>query len=376
MNLRSFNPFSLRAFQHQLPFFRRQHPRHGTGPFLTRGHGHGPPGAGTMPVGKSIDTYEITRTLSIEQEFQMTTYTNLGVNPDGPYPPVNGQGPPSVVSLPDLKRLIQKVQALAASAQKEFDKGTLGHDYQNLLEELIVRQFFGKKGEEGLLFSLDISENSFSFDFELDFEGILKTRGQAVYTDLHFELHLDFSEKARHTRYSYPEDKGLRRIGSNIVDTGRYLIGFVNATTLKIFDKATSLATTIWGDPHVDLSDVPGNINGEFSDLTKSSIYTTFRLLDSTEVVIQAPDNGLIESVDIFKGSQHVKGHGLSLELPELSDIKALRRFLGGVPGTFDEVDRNTAHKSTIVEGSDVVVAGGDGNDWYDETGRLVWGDG
>ena len=376
MNTKFFASDPFIAFKN--PFQSRKGPLQ-RGPWhfdqkVPTNHENNPPQ--TLPRASTSMETLVTRTLSMEQEFQMTTYSNSGLLQGDNVRAFNGHpAPPSTISLDDLNRMIREVQDIAADFQESFQEGSIRMDHRDLLKRLIIKSLFGKAGEDQELFFLDVTRNSFSFEFELDFEGILKTKGQAVYADLHFELHLEFSQEITHMETNFPHHQGLKRIAPNIVDTGRYFIGFLNATTLSIFDKETSLSTTIWGDPHVDLSDLPGLRNGEFSDLKKSSIRTTFKLLDSTEVVITAPDNGLIQGVDIFKGNQHVKGHGLTWNISEFTGLDSLKRFTEAVAGTFDEVGNgSTGLKADLLEDSDVVVAGGDGNDWYDETGKLIWG--
>ena len=375
MNTRFFPPHQFLGIRNPFGFLNKfAHPRPGQSMAHHGAMAHAPPPA-QMP--NTLDAVEINRSLSLEESFQLTTYsrsglfaqTNGGTGPDV-------QDIPSSISLSEIKKLIKKVEKFAHRLLNEFEEGFKGKDYKDLLKELILKKLTGKDGVDGDWIELDMNKRGFSLDFELDYQGLIRTKGEVSYGDLHFELHLDFEESIKRVHSQSYSDQGLRRIAPNIVDTGRYLIGFLNATSLRIFDKETSLSTTIWGDPHVDLSDVPGRLNGEFSDLKKSSIKTTFKLLDSTTVVVTAPDNGLIEGVDIFKGKDHVKGYGLDLNFPDLMDLGRVREFLKEVPGTFDEIDHETSNLADLILDSDMVYAGGDGNDWYDETGRLVWGNG
>jgi hypothetical protein len=103
---------------------------------------------------------------------------------------------------------------------------------------------------------------------------------------------------------------GLIVHDQNYAESDRYLFKFADGSTFTIFDKWSNKSTTVWGDPHVDLNDVEGNNDGDFKDLKTSDDFTTFMLSDGTRVTFNAKDAGIIEQVDIFKGTQHVKGIG------------------------------------------------------------------
>ena len=149
----------------------------------------------------------------------------------------------------------------------------------------------------------------------------------------------------------------------NLAETDRYRFEFQNGSTLKITDKWSNRSTTIWGDPHIDTSDEEGANDGDFKDLKGSDQYTTFMLSDGTRLTITARDNGIIEMVDIFKGSQHLAG-------------------IGGGSKSYDEenslfntqVKTDATSASSLVPMGDVVYAGGDGNDWFDAAKNLIWG--
>ena len=157
---------------------------------------------------------------------------------------------------------------------------------------------------------------------------------------------------------------GLEVINENIAHTDRYLFEFRDGATFTIKDKWSGRSTTIWGDPHVDVDDVEGNLDGDFKDLKSSDRYTTLMLQDGTRVTFTALDSGIIEKVDIMNGSQHVQGTGAASE-----------DWNNGTKKLFDtEVYNNAAEiESSLVKG-DVVHAGGDGNDWFNDVGVLVWG--
>lgn len=153
---------------------------------------------------------------------------------------------------------------------------------------------------------------------------------------------------------------GLVKRSDQQAETDRYLLEFLDQITFKITDKWTGRATTVWGDPHIDTDDQEGSLNGEFSDLTGSDSHTTMQLMDDTRVTFSAKDRGVIEAVDIYKGSQHLRGIGGGMQ-----NAAAETYFFSGT------VD--SASTSTIPTG-DVVRAGGDGNDWYSPSGVMIWG--
>jgi hypothetical protein len=154
---------------------------------------------------------------------------------------------------------------------------------------------------------------------------------------------------------------GLVVHNPNQAETDRYAFEFENAYSLKIVDKWSGKHTRVWGDPHVDTSDEEGDANGEFSDLKGSNLHTTMMLQDGTRVTFTALDNGIIEKVDIYKGQQHLSGVGAGAK-----DFTAENALFA------KSVDSNTS--SSAVPMGDTVYAGGDGNDWYDRIGQLVWG--
>ena len=154
---------------------------------------------------------------------------------------------------------------------------------------------------------------------------------------------------------------GLVVRNSQLAETDRYRFEFSDGTTLKIVDKWSGKSTTIWGDPHIDSSDIEGNNDGDFKDLTNSDSHTTFMLQDGTRLTITAKDAGIIEAVDIFKGNQHVNGTGAGSK--SWSEKNALFNLVVGI---------STGTSSLAV--GDVVYAGGDGNDWFDASHNLVWG--
>ena len=157
--------------------------------------------------------------------------------------------------------------------------------------------------------------------------------------------------------------EGLVVHDQNYAESDRYLYKFADGATFTILDKWTNKSTTIWGDPHIDVNDMEGNNNGDFKDLKASDDVTTFMLGDGTRVTFKARDAGIIEQVDIFKGSQHITGIG-----------EAATNF-SPETGLFNkQVLNNGLSSASTTPMGDTVHAGGDGNDWFDANNNLIWG--
>jgi hypothetical protein len=157
--------------------------------------------------------------------------------------------------------------------------------------------------------------------------------------------------------------EGLVVHDRNYAESDRYLYKFSDGSTFTILDKWTQKSTTIWGDPHVDVDDVAGNTDGDFKDLQSSDDFTTFMLQDGARVTFKAKDAGIIEQVDIYKGTQHVVGVG-----------SAAQEF-SPETGLFSKtVLRDGALAVNATPMGDVIYAGGDGNDWFDSSNKLIWG--
>jgi hypothetical protein len=192
------------------------------------------------------------------------------------------------------------------------------------------------------------------------------TAPEAASGTSHEETRLDYTSVETELSVSYtglPQVTGLVRRDKNQAETDRYKFEFIDGGTFKITDKWANKSTTIWGDPHVDVDDLEGNRDGEFSDLKSSATHTTLDLQDGTHVTFTAQDNGVIEAVDIFKGTQHLHGTGAASK--DWRDDTML--FATGVK------DDGAMALSQLPLG-DMVRAGGDGNDWFDTSGRLIWG--
>jgi hypothetical protein len=157
--------------------------------------------------------------------------------------------------------------------------------------------------------------------------------------------------------------EGLVVHDQNYAESDRYLFKFADGSTFTILDKWTHRSTTIWGDPHVNVDDVAGDNNGDFQDLKASEDFTTFMLMDGTRLTFKAKDSGIIELVDIFKGSQHVKGFG-----------SASKEFSPETGLFSTKVLENEAFLANKTPMGDLIFAGGDGNDWFDASNKLIWG--
>jgi len=157
--------------------------------------------------------------------------------------------------------------------------------------------------------------------------------------------------------------EGLAALDQNYAESDRYLFKFTDGSSFTILDKWTNKSTTVWGDPHVDLNDMEGNLDGDFKDLTASDDFTTMMLSDGTRVTFKAKDAGIIEQVDIFKGNQRVHGVG-----------QAAEGFSAESGLFFNQTLNDGEATASATPLGDVVYAGGDGNDWFDARDKLVWG--
>jgi hypothetical protein len=181
--------------------------------------------------------------------------------------------------------------------------------------------------------------------------------GFAMQENLNVEIEMELRYQS-----NTPID-GLVVHDQHYAESDRYLFNFRDGATFTILDKWASKSTTVWGDPHVDVDDVEGTNDGDFKDLNSSNDLTTFMLGDGTRVTFRAKDDGIIEQVDIFKGSQHIKGTG-----------QATKDFSPEAGLFFTTVLNDGESSSDAAPLGDVVSAGGDGNDWFDANNKLVWG--
>lgn len=183
---------------------------------------------------------------------------------------------------------------------------------------------------------------------------------QAAQVEINYEQVIE--REASMTYVELEKVDGLVRRSQTLAETDRYKFDFSDGTTFKITDKWTNRSTTIWGDPHVDVDDLQGANDGDFQDMQGSNSHTTLMLLDGTRVTFTAQDTGVIEKVDIFKGSQRLTGTG-----------EAARGWTRQ-NGLFASEVGNSAGYASSVQKGDVVYAGGDGNDWFTGDGKLLWG--
>jgi hypothetical protein len=289
-----------------------------------------------------------------------------------------------------INSMIRNLAEKLEKAMAELDGAMSDRDLAVSLEKMVLDSLTGRETDPlspEVRFSLPetgnsvqrgsiIEANAMVLDLSMDFQGVTEWQGQVSVTEFHLDLHIEQIEISA-TSWSGAAMDGLTQLDPRTIDTGRYLIGFRDMTTLTIHDKQTRLSTTVWGDPHVDLSDEEGSSNGEFSDLTKSDTITTFHLLDGTDVVINAPDTGAIEFVDIYKNNAHARGYGLGLIHQAMAGLPERGGLAGGTfmaGGFFAGLDRNPTGLASALASGDMVRAGGDGHDWYDKSGRRVWG--
>ncbi len=188
-------------------------------------------------------------------------------------------------------------------------------------------------------------------------------RGNAVEAAFEFVENTSVEVRLELRYQSNTPIDGLIVHDQNYAESDRYLFKFADGSTFTILDKWSNKSTTVWGDPHVDLNDMEGSNDGDFKDLKTSDDFTTFMLSDGSRVTFKAKDAGIIEQVDIFKGTQHVKGMGQAAKGYTAESGLFFKNVLN---------DGNAAADATPT--GDVVRAGGDGNDWFDSSNKLVWG--
>jgi hypothetical protein len=199
-------------------------------------------------------------------------------------------------------------------------------------------------------------------DLIAQLEGLEKQQSEQATMQVQMNFQQTIEREASLSYSVLEKVDGLVRVSKTEAETDRYRFEFTDGSTFKITDKWSNRSTTIWGDPHVDVDDVAGNGDGDFKDMKGSNTQTTMMLQDGTRVTFNARDEGLIESVDIYKGTQHLNGVGQE------------SRMWSEANGLFSTaVDSKSASSSSVPMG-DVVYAGGDGNDWFTSAGQLLWG--
>lgn len=177
----------------------------------------------------------------------------------------------------------------------------------------------------------------------------------AEFARLTMQIHAELLQRANALAGTSAD--GLTVVDPTTVRTERYEIAFESASTIRITDRSSGEWTRVWGDPHVDVSTIAGDRDGEFSDLTGSAMITTFKLQDGTTVRFEAPDQGVTEHVDVIRGDTQIRGTGVG---PHNNYV-----------GAFHQI--GSASAAPRGEG-DVVYAGADGASWYDAGGKLIWG--
>jgi hypothetical protein len=155
---------------------------------------------------------------------------------------------------------------------------------------------------------------------------------------------------------------GFVVVNRHLAETERYRFEFLNGATFRILDTWTGIATTIWGDPHLEISDSKHDRRASISGSTKSETHITLLMQDGSRITFTARDGGSIERVDIFHGNQRGWGIGSGgLDWAEET-------------GLFQKtVCNDGAAASLALVSGDIMHAGGDGSEWYDSAGRLVW---
>ncbi len=279
--------------------------------------------AGTMPLPAMVDSFSLSTLSHNELSFSFSaTYNRVG-RIDAP---AVGNKSGSVLSLGKLKKIFKKITHAVKNLEHQLDSNISALYSRDMLQKLVNENSFAQQDDKTDLPRISLPDFSsfsgveftsvkgFQLDVELDYKGLLKWKGQIFETEMHMEIHLTHVEAAHFEMNNVNKwaDHDLQQISNNVLDTGRYLISFNQASSLEIFDKATNLSTTVANGPNVNPSDVDvkDNSNEGVNDEKESNILTILNLLDSTNVVIKTQDTGFIREVDVSKGKKHAKAFG------------------------------------------------------------------
>jgi hypothetical protein len=262
-----------------------------------------------------------------------------------------------------LRRLLFQTQIQELKRKgKKSDVEKLKKKYQE--DEVLI---FGKQSTADV--KMDYSSSTFSANVKINLSELCAQLNEirSSKKDTAQQVAINYQQTVQQKmslNYSVLDDvSGLVKRSNSTAETDRYRFEFQDGASFKITDKWSNLSTTVWGDPHVDVSDVEGENDGDFKDMSASNSYTTFMLQDNTRLTFTAKDDGVIEAVDIFKGNQHLQGIGQgNAEWSEGNQF-----FTAPVSSGSD--------KQGSVPKGDTVYAGGDGNDWYTSDGQLLWGE-
>ncbi len=225
--------------------------------------------------------------------------------------------PRQLFSVKDIEKALKKVWKQVAKEQEKLEKvfrNEGDHIQQRLLADRLPNGTFQDleraMGDPAYMNVTSVS--AFTLDFELDFHGETQWQGRAVTMDLHMELHLEQVRASSATIWQGTNDSGMKTLNARTLDTGRYLISFLETSTLEIHDKLSSTSTAIMGDPFRGSQGLEAFHDQErlLEKVAGKTLKMVFSLLDGTRVSItpwNLDDLGLVE---VLKDGLKVKGLG------------------------------------------------------------------
>ncbi len=183
-----------------------------------------------------------------------------------------------------------------------------------------------------------IERDPTSFEIHIDVDSVPMWKGWVCRNGHYLDLNL---EHLGLDKGGYDNHSGILLLDDHSLDTGRYLIVFQDATTISIFDRLSSVSTTLLGRP-----DMPGVDEADPFELSGTRL--TLALLDGSRLVVDAPEGGIIGSVDVFKNDVHFRGTGRVRHHDGLDSTKGtrscgsiariLRSHLDRIGGVFTEM--------------------------------------
>ncbi len=251
------------------------------------------------------------------------------------------------LSINCLRKMVMEVASLLIRQKKKGAVGEGGNNNGMVIRRQVAERFLQEGFPPGTMpvqrscasICRFVETDSASFEIQIDVDSVPMWKGWAGrkgdYLDLGLE-HLRLGEGRDNNR----NRPGLVLLDDHSLDTGRYLIAFQDVTTISIFDKIFSVSTTLLGRP-----DMPEA--GESDPFNLPGIRLTLALLDGSHLVIDAPEGGIIEGVDVFKDGIHFHGTGRGCH-GRLDDGKVnhahgsiartLRNHLDRIGGVFTEI--------------------------------------
>lgn len=211
------------------------------------------------------------------------------------------------LSIDCLRKMVMEVASLLTRQKME---GAVGEDYNGTmtLGKQVAERFL-QEGFPSRTIPAQRSCSSIcrfvergpaSFEIQIDVDSVPMWKGWVSRKGHCLDLSLEHLRLGKDRNESRSE---LVLMDDHSLDTGRYLIAFQDVTTISIFDKISSVSTTLLGRP-----DIPET--GESDPFNLPGTRLTLALLDGSHLVIDAPDGGVIAGVDVFKNGIHFRGTG------------------------------------------------------------------